>query len=782
MVKEGILRASTGQGSHIRKKNVPYSGTPGRPAKGLGQGRSTFKPIPHLLLWALIGSLLPWGKAFAQDHRITPWRHNRAGAVTMSFDDGYTSQLTIAAPLLNARGLKGTYFVLTSATEVTWDQWRQLASQGHEIASHTVTHPDLTSLSDSELRYELSESQRVINQNIPSQSCLSFAYPYTVSDARVQSITSEYYVAARGGWAGDEGGNFNFYEDLEPFWPWPPDVQFGQFRAVDFYNTAGDGTPFFVPVSTLDVKLDTAMTYHAWYVMYLHTIPDEAYYIDYLTTLLDHIVARNLWMATYGEAAKYMRERLASTVGIVSSEPSALRLSLTNSLDGSMYNEPLTIRSIVPSNWVTVSVTQGASSTIVNSTVEGADTVVYYDAIPNGGAIILVPSEGQGQAALSAVSVSPATVLGGASSTGTVTLDGPAPAGGAVVGLTSSDTAAAQVPASVTVVAGATTATFTVTTSPVVFGSAVTITALYDSVSRTATLTVTAPVVVPSLSAVSVSPAMVLGGASSTGTVTLDNPAPAGGAAVGLSSDNTAAQVPASVTVAAGATTATFTVTTSSVSSDTAVTITALYDSVSRTATLTVTAPAVVPALSSISLVPTSVVGGSSSTGTIALSGPAPAGGAVVGLSSNNSAAQVPASVTVVAGATTATFTVTTIPVTSNRTLGISAVYQGNTLTATLRVTAPVASLLTLDPSSVQGGSPSTGTVSLNGPAPAGGTVVTLSSSRPAVAPVPASVTVPAGATTATFTITTTAVTSTRSVTISARRGVRVRATLTVTR
>src|SRR5512136_2103327 len=74
------------------------------------------------------------------------------------------------------------------------------------------------------------------------------------------------------------------------------------------------------------------------------------------------------------------------------------------------------------------------------------------------------PSDG---VRLSAVSLNPAALLGGGASTGTVTLTGSAPAGGMVIGLTSSNTAAAQVPASVTVAAGAMTATFTVTTSPV---------------------------------------------------------------------------------------------------------------------------------------------------------------------------------------------------------------------------------------------------------------------------------------------------------------------------
>ena len=199
------------------------------------------------------------------------------------------------------------------------------------------------------------------------------------------------------------------------------------------------------------------------------------------------------------------------------------------------------------------------------------------------------PDEPPPVSELNAVSVSPATVQGGVSATGTVTLSGPAPTGGAFVSLTSSNAAAAQVPASIEVAAGATSATFAVTTSPVAANISVTITATRNSIARTATLTVTAPGAV--LNAVSVSPATVQGGGASTGTVTLSGPAPAGGTVVSLTSSNTAAaQVPASVTVTAGATTATFTVTTSPVGANTPVTITAACSSVTRTAAMTVTA------------------------------------------------------------------------------------------------------------------------------------------------------------------------------------------------
>ena len=99
---------------------------------------------------------------------------------------------------------------------------------------------------------------------------------------------------------------------------------------------------------------------------------------------------------------------------------------------------------------------------------------------------------GPGSATLSSLAVSPTSVNGGSSSTGTVTLSGAAPSGGAVVNLSSS-ASAATVPSSVTVIAGYNSATFTVNTSAVTASTPVTITASYAGVSKTASLTVMPP-------------------------------------------------------------------------------------------------------------------------------------------------------------------------------------------------------------------------------------------------------------------------------------------------
>ena len=103
--------------------------------------------------------------------------------------------------------------------------------------------------------------------------------------------------------------------------------------------------------------------------------------------------------------------------------------------------------------------------------------------------------------------------------------------------------------------------------------------------------------------------------------------------------------------------------------------------------TTTTPPPAPTVTLSSLTLNPTSVVGGlNSSTATVTLSGPAPAGGAKVALDSSNGAASVPSSVTVPAGATSTTFTVNTSIVILATSATISATYNNTTRTATLSV------------------------------------------------------------------------------------------------
>jgi len=190
----------------------------------------------------------------------------------------------------------------------------------------------------------------------------------------------------------------------------------------------------------------------------------------------------------------------------------------------------------------------------------------------------------------------------------------------------------------------------------------------------------------PALSSITASPNPVVGGNPSNGSVALTAAAPAGGAVVALSSVNPAASLPASVTVPAGASSAAFVINTAVVAISTAGTLSASYGGVTRTTALTVN-PAPSATLSTLALNPGSVVGGTSSTGTVTLTQAAPAAGVVVLLSSSKTTlAKVPASVLVPAGATSANFTVTTVATRKNASATISASHGGVTRTATLSV------------------------------------------------------------------------------------------------
>jgi hypothetical protein len=157
-------------------------------------------------------------------------------------------------------------------------------------------------------------------------------------------------------------------------------------------------------------------------------------------------------------------------------------------------------------------------------------------------------------------------------------------------------------------------------------------------------------------------------------------------------------------------------------------------------------------------------LGGTSVTGTVFLTSPAPFGGITVSLLSSSPLATVGASVTIPEGQISASFTISTNPVAALTVVQIQALIPTcTTITATLTINAPILQSLGISPSSIGLLGSATGTVTLNGPAPAGGLTINLSGSSHNITQgilsgvlsilTPSSVTVSAGATTANFNV-----------------------------
>lgn len=179
------------------------------------------------------------------------------------------------------------------------------------------------------------------------------------------------------------------------------------------------------------------------------------------------------------------------------------------------------------------------------------------------------------------VTAAPSVVTGGSSSLGTVTIEASSPVGGMTVNLTSSNTAVLTVPATAFIPEGETTANFFIGTRTVDTNADVTVTATGSSSQASTVVTVIAS----NISAIRFNPSIVRGGNGSTGTITLNAPAPSGGMRIRIASDDAskAAPVQTEVTIAAGQRTATFQVTTTRVSRRINIGFTATIVSTGRT-------------------------------------------------------------------------------------------------------------------------------------------------------------------------------------------------------
>jgi hypothetical protein len=242
------------------------------------------------------------------------------------------------------------------------------------------------------------------------------------------------------------------------------------------------------------------------------------------------------------------------------------------------------------------------------------------------------------------------------STQGTVHIDGPAPVGGQPVRLTLNHNDVV-VPETVTIPAGATSTTFTVSS----IGNVAKTVYIYAGISAPS-IRQYVTIKLRNLKSIVLSPATVTGGTSSSAVVKIDYPAPVGGTVVQLRSQKPSlATVPATVTIPAGSDTITVPIPTAARNGDPLLVF--IYANLPGMGTQGKQLRIVRPVVSTVSISPSTVVGGTSSTGTVTLNGPAAAGGLVVKLSSQKpTLASVPLTVVVPAGATSVTFPITTFP------------------------------------------------------------------------------------------------------------------------
>lgn len=310
--------------------------------------------------------------AVEEPFEIGTWGNFCKGAISHTFDDYPTSstnqQVASGQAAFDEKGLPMTLFVLpSSCNDGNWNSLKAAFEKGHEIASHNNEHNSNPS--------GLKPSQNTIKSKVPGEMCVSIAYPdcNTPGDAAVLQT----YIAGR-----------NCNGQVNPKSP----SKFAQIGSKMFGTCGG------CPNSADDLNsfADQAANSNGWAVTCHHGIGSDGHswavtnldamkqHLDYLDKNRDKI-----WCETFGNVARYIKERDAASLTVESSEQNSITVKLTDNLPDTIYNYPLSIRCPLPEGWTTAMVTQDGEEVEDSILTVYSKEYLMFKAVPDGGDILI---------------------------------------------------------------------------------------------------------------------------------------------------------------------------------------------------------------------------------------------------------------------------------------------------------------------------------------------------------------------------------------------------------
>lgn len=224
--------------------------------------------------------------------------------VSLTFDDGYSNQYGVRS-LLAWHSLRATFYVNSGSVGgpgmMTWRQLADLAADGNEIGGHAVEHLNLTMLSTSEARRQISDDREALLSH--GLNPMDFAYPYGAYNSSVKSIVQECgYSSARRAWGLCPIGQSPPDCDV-----WYPDVV-EPFHPVDHYAIRTIVSPrAWHTLSDLESVVTRAETNGGgWVTLVFHHVGDGCD-PDYGYSMSPPLLARFLdWLASRADRGTHV--------------------------------------------------------------------------------------------------------------------------------------------------------------------------------------------------------------------------------------------------------------------------------------------------------------------------------------------------------------------------------------------------------------------------------------------------------------------------------------------
>ena len=252
-----------------------------------------------------------------EDIKVADYKDGKECAVSLTFDDSMKEHYTIVAPELEKRGFRGTFWMCGGwmpaepqydTTHFTWAEAKEMSDKGHEMSNHSWSHPNMTTLSEDELKEQIRKNDEAILANLGKPST-TFCFPYNAYNDAVLAEVMKGRIGAR----------------LKEFWLG------GQHSPKEY----------------LQKQIEDALAAGSWIVGMTHGInygydcyedaSEFTDFLDYLKSLEDRI-----WIGTFRDVAAYTAVAKSITMDISKDGKEITVVPATN-LDRTLYETPLTL-------------------------------------------------------------------------------------------------------------------------------------------------------------------------------------------------------------------------------------------------------------------------------------------------------------------------------------------------------------------------------------------------------------------------------------------------------
>ena len=290
---------------------------------------------------------------------VAKYRHDKVCAISYTFDDGLAEHYTLAAPQLEQRGFRGTFFIngskvnkderhIKDTTRVTWPQLKEMAEKGHEISNHGWAHRNFAKFPFEVLKEAILKNDSAIYAHVGVMP-RTYAYPNNTKQGEAMAFVARNRVGTR----------------LKQ-------------RSVGSKRTARD----------LEKWMETLIKTGDWGVGMTHGLTYGYDAFGNPQRLWEHweqVKANEdkIWVGTFHEVVSYLKEREAIRL-TVTEKKNKLHVVPELPLDKELFTEPLTMV-VEGGTMKKVSARQGKKKLSVQLRSDKA----FFDFDPFGGEIIV---------------------------------------------------------------------------------------------------------------------------------------------------------------------------------------------------------------------------------------------------------------------------------------------------------------------------------------------------------------------------------------------------------